>query len=338
MDIRAMKAEPDGRLRRRPSPVGVTGNGAVTRHRLGIAFALGAAVVSGGSVWLNAQVVARVELFGDPGTYTTAKNVVAGAVVLAVAAVAALRGTAQGLTRPRRRSQWWGLAAVAVVGGSLPFLLFFEGLAASGAPGDAQLVHKAGLLAFVALLAPSVLRERLGAFQLAGVGLVLFGYWMLSADLRALQVGRGLLLVLAAALCWAVESVVDRWLLSDVTPVTVAVARLSVGSVVLLAVGLLNGDAARLGDLGVAGWSWVAVTGFVLAVYAGLWLYALANAPALDVTAVLALAVPLTAVVAMVLDGATVPEPGGLVVVAGGAVVVAMTAALSRSPSMSHAR
>lgn len=300
-------------------------------NRLGIVLALAAAVVSGGSVWLNGQVVARVGTFGDPGTYTTAKNLVAGALVLSVAVVATATGSRQGLTRPRSRSHWFGLAAVAVVGGALPFLLFFEGLVASGAPADAQLVHKAGLLAFVALLAPTVLRERSGPLQLAGVGIVLFGYWILSTGMGGLTLGRGLLLVLAAALCWSVESVINRWLLVALTPAVVAVARLSVGSLVLVAIGLVNGDTARLADLGAEAWAWVVLTGAVLGFYAALWLYALANAAVLDVTAVLTLAAPVTAIIAVLADGSGVPDPVGLGVVACGAVVVALAAARGRA-------
>lgn len=305
---------------------------AAPRRPVGIALAVAAAVVSGASVWLNGQVVTRVELFGDPGTYTTAKNLVAGVVVVLAAAAATAARSRQGLAVPRRASQWWGLLAVAVVGGSVPFLLFFEGLAASGAPADAQLVHKAGLLLFVAILAPAVLRERLGALQLAGVGVVLVGYWLLSGDLGGLDVGRGLLLVLAASLCWAAETVLDRWLLADLTPATVAVARLAAGSVVLVGIGLLNGDTARLADLGAAGWGWAALTGVVLALYAGCWLYALANAAALDVTAVLTLAVPITAVIALVVDGTPVPDPAAVVVLGAGAVVVAAAALLAPRP------
>lgn len=300
------------------------------RNRLGIALALAAAVVSGASVWLNGQVVTRVDVFGDPGTYTTAKNLVAGVVVLLVAVVATRAGSPQGLRRPTRRSQWIGLAVVAVVGGALAFLLFFEGLAASGAPADAQLVHKGGLLAFVALMAPTALRERSGPLQLAGVGTVLVGYWILSSNLGGLSLGRGLVLVLAASLCWSVESVIDRWLLAGLSPATVAVARLSAGSVVLVAIGMLNGDTARLGDLGAGPWAWVVLTGAVLALYVTLWLYALANAAVLDVTAVLTLAAPITALVAVVAEGSVVPDPIGLVVVSCGAAVVAVAASTAR--------
>lgn len=313
----------------------VDANTQMRANRTGIVLALGAATVSGFSVWLNSEVVSRAADLGDPGTYTTAKNLVAGIVVLVLAVVATAAGSPHGFTPPRGRAHWWGLAAVAVVGGAVPFLLFFEGLAASGAPADAQLVHKAGLLAFVALLAPGVLCERVGALQLAGMGAVLFGYWILSSDVGGLSLGRGLLLVLAAALCWSVESVLNRWLLGGLSPATVAVARLCAGSVVLLGIGLLNGDTARLGGLGAGAWGWVVLTGLVLACYVALWLYALANAAALDVTAVLALAAPITAIVVVVAEGSAVPDPLGLGLVACGALSVAVAASLPRAtPTM----
>ena len=329
------RARPDPAHRRVPTTA--TSARAGVRRPLGIALAAVAATVSGFSVWLNGQVVGRVDLFGDPGTYTTAKNLVAGTVVLALAAVVTSARSPQGIVRPTRRAQWWGLAAVAVVGGSVPFLLFFEGLAASGAPAEAQLVHKAGLLTFVAVLGPTVLRERLGPLQLGGVALVLVGYWLLSSDLGGLQVGRGLMLVLAAALCWAVESVLDRRLLVDLTPATVAVARLAAGSCLLVLVGTANGDTGRLLELGAAGWAWAALTGVVLAGYAGLWLYGLANAQAVDVTAVLALAAPVTAVVVLLVDGATPPDPAALAVVAAGVAMVALAATWRTSPPTARA-
>jgi drug/metabolite transporter (DMT)-like permease len=303
---------------------GVRGPGRSGRAgRSGIAFALGAAAVSGGSVWLNGQVLARVPVLADPGTYTTAKNLVAGIVLASLALAASVRGSEAGLTRPSRAGQWWGLAAVAVVGGSVPFLLFFEGLAASGSPADAQLVHKAGLLVLVAVLARPVLRERLGSMQALGVAAVLLGYVMLSSDLDGIGAGRGLALVLAAAALWSVETVLDRRLLAGVNPATVAVARLVAGTMVLVAVGVVNGDTARLADLGASGWAWASLTGAVLALYTGLWLYALANARAVDVTAVLALAAPVTAVLALAVDGVALPDPAALAVLAAGALLVA---------------
>lgn len=172
---------------------------------------------------------------------------------------------------------------------------------------------------------------------MAGVGMVLFGYWILSSGMTGLTPGRGLLLVLAAALCWSAESVINRWLLAALSPATVTVARLSAGSVVLVAIGLFNGDTARLADLGAGAWGWVLLTGTVLATYAALWLYALANAAVLDVTAVLTLAAPVTAVIAVVAEDSAVPDPVGVGVVACGALLVALAASRGRATSVASA-
>ena len=69
----------------------------------------------------------------------------------------------------------------------------------------------------------------------------------------------------------------------------------------------------------------------MLAGYAGCWLYGLANAQAVDVTAVLTIAAPVTVIIKVILDGASVPDPVGLAVVAGGAVLVAVAASARTS-------
>lgn len=304
------------------------GTGATT-SRLGMVLAGSAAVVSGLAVWLNAQVVTRVEVVSDPGTYTTAKNLVAAVAILAVAGLSAGRRSPAALTRPGTRGQWVGLLLVSIVGGSVPFLLFFEGLASSGSPVDAQAVHKASLLVFVVVLGPSLLRERLGPLQGAGMVLVVVGYLLMGDDFGAADAG-GLILVGLAAALWALESVIDRWLLSDLSVTTVATARLGVGVVWLLLIGMFTGDTGRLGQLGATGWMWVALTGLVLAAYVACWLGALAEAQAVDVTAVLALAVPITAVLNSVMEDAPLPSPRVLAVIVVGVVAVAAASWNSR--------
>lgn len=291
----------------------------------GLTLAVLAAVISGVAVWINTQAVTRVELFGDAGTYTTAKNLVAAVVVVAVALSAGRRQALVALRRPARRVQWWALLAVSLVGGSVPFLLFFEGLARSGSPVDAQAVHKASLVVLVAVLGPALLRERLGPLQGIGLTLVVVGYLLMGEDLRAADTA-GLLLVLGAAALWAVEAVLDRWLLGELSVATVAVARLGAGALWLVVFGLVTGDTSGLARLGVEGWAWAAVTGVVLAGYTACWLGALAGAQAVDVTAVLALAVPVTAVVNAVAEGTPLSPWYVLALLVLGAVVVAAAA------------
>ena len=108
-------------------------------RRTGILLALATALISGFSVFLNSY---GVKAFGNPTAYTTAKNIVSALVLLAVVGDRPPRpAPAPRLTRPRGPRQWGALAAIGVVGGSVPFVLFFEGLsqgdlAAGGLPAQ----------------------------------------------------------------------------------------------------------------------------------------------------------------------------------------------------------
>src|SRR5215469_1338476 len=100
------------------------------KTRAGLALALVAAVISGFSVYLNSfGVRAWGPAYGGAAAYTTAKNLIAAVVLAAVLGVAWRHSPGEGLTLPRRARHWAALAAIAVIGGSVPFVLFFTGLA-----------------------------------------------------------------------------------------------------------------------------------------------------------------------------------------------------------------
>ena len=114
--------------RREQTRPGATRPGAT--RRTGLLLALATAGISGAAVFLNSY---GVKAFGDATTYTTAKNVIAALVLLALIGAMSARGQGAVLTRPSRRGQWWGLAVVGIFGGAIAFALFFEGLALSSA-------------------------------------------------------------------------------------------------------------------------------------------------------------------------------------------------------------
>ncbi len=134
----------------------------------GHALALAAACVSGVAVFVNGEAVGA---FSSPTVYTTAKNLVAGIVLVAVALT--LAGTPAHRPRPSAAvaSRRPALLAVAVVGGSVTFVLFFEGLARASST-DAAFLHKT-LVVWAAILAVVVLRETVGPAQVAAVALLL---------------------------------------------------------------------------------------------------------------------------------------------------------------------
>ena len=139
-----------------------------TTRATGIALAFVTAVVSGVAVYVNARGVAH---FDDATVYTTAKNAVAGVLLLALALPLLAGPSTSGgrAARPATRRQWLGLVAVACIGGSVPFVLFFEGLARADAT-QAAFIHKT-LVVWVALLAVPLLRERLGPAHVAAIAL-----------------------------------------------------------------------------------------------------------------------------------------------------------------------
>jgi drug/metabolite transporter (DMT)-like permease len=284
-------------------------------RRLGLVLALCTAAVSAVSVYVNASAV---RAFDDATLYTTAKNLVA-AVLLAVLAgsVAAGRRGAGGTPSGR---QWLGLAAVGVVGGSVPFVLFFEGLARATSP-QAAFLQKT-LVVWVALLAVVFLRERVGWPHLAAIALLVVGQVGL-ASVGAFPFDAGAAMILAATWLWSVEVVLVKRLLDDLSSWTLAVARMVLGSLVLL--GWL-GVTGRLGDLAsLTGTQarWLAVTRLLLTAYVALWFAALARAQAVDVTAVLVLGAVGTAVLAGVRDGvALAPQALWLALIAAGVALV----------------
>jgi drug/metabolite transporter (DMT)-like permease len=294
-----------------------------SKRSLGVMLAFATAIVSGVSVYVNGRAVKH---FGDATVYTTAKNAVAGVLLLTLALVAFAppRHEASALrTRPATLRQWLALLAVAVVGGSVPFVLFFEGLARAEAT-QAAFIHKT-LVVWVAILAVPLLRERVGVPHVLAVGLLIVGQAWIIGDAGTFALGTGELMIFAATLLWAVEVVLVKHLLSSLAPRTLAAARMGIGTVVLLGWVAVSG---KLGDLaGLTGdqLSWVLLTGLLLTAYVATWYAALARAQAVDVTAVLVFGAVVTAFISRAADGVPV-DVVGTTLVSAGAVLAAFLA------------
>jgi drug/metabolite transporter (DMT)-like permease len=288
----------------------------MNRTRAGIALAACTAVVSGVSIFVNSYAVKQI---ADAALFTTLKNGVAAAVLLAVALTIVRRAD---LRRVERRD-WLGVGAVGVVGGGVAFLLFFTGLALASAP-SAAFIHKT-LFVWVALLAVPFLGERLGLVQI-GALVALLAAQLLIAPPAGVKWGVGETMIALATLLWAVETVVAKRLLVRVPVGVLAVGRLAVGLIVLAGYLALTGRLSQLGGLTAVQWIWAIGTGVLLAGYVASWFSALSRAPATVVTAVLVIGAPITAVLAG-MAGGVVPTSGqlagyGVLLLAVGAMLV----------------
>ncbi len=294
------------------------------RVRTGILLAAGTAGISGFAVFVNGYGVRAWASVSDPTTYTTFKNLVAALVLIAAGSFAYRWKHADAPVRPRSSRQWFGLIIVAIVGGSLPFALFFEGLARASST-QAALIHKS-LVVWVALLAVIFLRERVRPPHLVAVAVLVWGQIELAGGLSGLGLGSGELMILAATLLWSVEVTLAKRLLADLPSMTLGIARMGGGTAVLLGYGLGRGAFGDLAALGWSHWGWVLVTGLVLSAYVGTWFAALARAPALDVTAVLVAGAILTAFLQTGIRGLPAPPALGTLLVLTGSAVAALTA------------
>ena len=287
--------------------------------------ALLAALVSGVAVFVNGLAVRR---FDDATVYTTAKNLVAG-IVLAGVLVAATWRTRRSEPTPTR-TEWSWLAVVALIGGAVPFVLFFEGLAMATST-DAAFIHKT-LVVWVAIGATAALGERIGPVHVLAIALLLAGHAIVAGGVSLAGFGAGEAMIFAATLIWAVEVVIVKRLLTTVSLSWAASARMLGGSAFLLAWLALRGDLGAFGSFTTNQWWWLALTGTTLALFVSLWYRALALAPAIDVTAVLVIGAAVTAALNSGFRGVPVSSgtPGYLLMLLGAAIVIAYGSPTSR--------
>jgi drug/metabolite transporter (DMT)-like permease len=295
----------------------------MTRRSAGIALAFVTACISGVSIWLNGRAVTH---FSDATVYTTAKNAVAGGLLLVLVLAFGSSGRASLPAIARRR--WPALLTVAVIGGSIPFVLFFEGLARAEAT-QASFIQKT-LVVWVALLAVPLLGERFRAPHALAVVFLIAGQAWLAGSVGTVTFGTGEAMILGATLLWSVEVVFVKRLLGSLPARTLAAARMGLGTALLVCWLALSWKVGQLADLDAAQWRWVLLTGLLLPAYVATWYAALARAQAVDVTAVLVFGAVVTALLSGAADGTAISVAGTILVAAGTGLVA--WAALRRQP------
>lgn len=300
----------------------------------GVVLAGATALVSGISVFVNSYGVRAV---AAPDVYTTAKNLVAVAVLSllavigwgvrrrasrsAAASFVTVAPEARAVPATSRWVEWLGLAYVGVVGGGLAFVLFFDGLAVSE-PASAAFWRDT-LVLWVAVLAILFLREQLRWWNIAAIALLLSGEIMVSGGVGQLAANHGEVDVLLSSVLWAFEVVIARRLLRTRSPATLAMVRMGIGALSLIVYLAATGSLGQLAAMNADQWHWVLWTGVLLSLYVATWMSALARARAVDVTSVLASSALITWLLQL-LAGTASPsgDTVGLVLIGAGAVLV----------------
>lgn len=257
------------------------------RYEKGFKLALATVVFSGVAVFLNSLVVKAV---GDALVFTTVKNL---GVAIIIGVVLGARSFKRQIDWKRiSKKDWLRLLMIGVIGGSLPFYLFFKGLMLAS-PVQAALIHKT-LIFWVALYAVPFLKERISAWQwlaLLGIfgsnfligGLPSFGGW-----------GVGETMILGATILWSIENIIAKAVLKRVEADVVVGARMILGSIILLLAVAGSGKLGLVMRLNGAQWLMTLASVGLLSGYVMSWYRALKLAPVTMVATVLCLATVIT--------------------------------------------
>lgn len=283
-------------------------------------LALVTALVSGVSVFINSYGVRRVP---DPFVFTTAKNVIVAALLIA-GIVAVTRWSE---FRALDRIGWLKLVSLGAVGGGVPFLMFFYGLSKADAP-TAAFMHKT-LFIWVAVLAVPLLGERVGRLQAFALALLVIGNLALGNRPARWSLGEAEMFTLGATLIWAVEAVLARRYLANGLSTPVAAAgRMGFGAVVMLSYVAVTGRLGTMAEMDASQWGWVLLTAAFLGAYVLSYYSALKAAPAVMVSSVLVVGSVITAGLhAAVNSRSYTPEQIAGFAVIGLAIVIALAAA-----------
>lgn len=291
-------------------------------------LALGTALISGFSNYIGKIGVTAVK---DPLLFTTLKNAVVA--VLLIGIFIAMRRWRE--IRTLKGKHWLKLIAVGVIGGSVPFALFFIGLSRTSAL-NASLIHKT-LFIWVLLLALPILKERVAAWQWVGIGLIAAANFLVGG-FTGFKFNQGELMVLGATLLWAVENVIAKAVLKDVSSTTVAAARMVFGSALLIAFAAFQDKGVALSTLSVVQWKWTLISSALLLGYVLTWYAALKRAPATYVATLLVPATLVTNVLSALFITHAFPRVqflNALLVTAGIALVIGFVKRANALPSPS---
>jgi drug/metabolite transporter (DMT)-like permease len=255
----------------------------MTNRNKGLALVLGTAIISGISVFINGYSVKMI----NPSAFTFAKN-----ALVAVALLAIVLGFSQLKEIMKMTLRQWGqLVLIGLIGGSIPFLLFFNGLAITGSAAG-SFIHKSMFL-YVAVAAVIFLKEKLNPkLLLAAVVLLVGNLFILQADM--VNPGIGHLLVLGATLMWAIENILSKKLLGEVSGNVVACGRMFFGSIFLLAYLGFTNQLGPVAAMTSQQWLWTAIPSVLLLGFVLSWYNGLKHVPVSLATVILLIASPIT--------------------------------------------
>lgn len=250
------------------------------------------AIISGFSIFINKFGVSVV----NPYIFSWLKNLIVA--ILLTGIILAFKDWQ--ILRDLTKKQWLLLILIGLVGGSIPFLLFFKGLSLTSAAQGAFL-HKT-MFVYVAVFAALFLKEKIDKrFLFGALFLVLANLFLLKKLPTSLN--QGDILIFLATLLWAIENTISKYVLRELKSRTVAWARMFFGSFFIFIFLLVMGQVSLITSLNFQQISWVMITAVFLFGYVVTWYSGLKYIPASQATVILLFGLPITTVLSFISSG-----------------------------------
>lgn len=250
----------------------------------GLLLVLGTAIISGFSIFINKYSVSVI----NPYIFTFLKNIL---VVLALSGI--IFGTKNWkILKDLTIKQWRSLLIIGIVGGGLPFLLFFKGLSLTNA-AEGSFIQKT-MFIYVFLLASVFLKEKINKNFLIGGLFLMLGNLFLLGKTSLLVLNKGALLIFIATLFWAIENIISKYVLKDLSAKIVGWGRMFFGSLFILAFLLATRQLPLIGGLSLKQINWAMITAVLLLGYVLTWYNGLKHIPVSEAAAILTLGAPVT--------------------------------------------
>lgn len=256
----------------------------------GILLVLGTALISGVSIFINRFGVEVI----NPYIFTGLKNFITVLWLLVIILSIGEFKQFKALTK----KQWLQLVLIGLIGGSIPFLLFFKGLSITTGP-EAGLIHKLIFLPVI-LMAFIFLKEKINKSLLIGAGFLILGtILLLKFNFSNIIFDKGDLLILIATLFWAVEQIISKKAVAEISPRIVALGRLGFGFGFIVFFWIASGQIGLLANLSLYQFNWALITAIILLGYVLTWYTGLKYIKVSSAICILTLGASITALLSM---------------------------------------
>lgn len=261
-------------------------------YRKGIFLATITACISGISIFSNSLFVSKT----DPLIFAITRNAMVAFLLTGVLIFTKKYTELLHLSK----KQWLQLIIIGAIGGGIPFALFFTGLSQIGAV-NGNILNKT-IFIWVALLAVPMLHEKITLAQIAGYAAVFLGMFVIGGTFTLIP-SAGSWLVLLATMLWALEYVLSKITLNDMSPELLGWGRIVFGLPFLFGASVIVGKTYLLASTATYVFLPLIISSVLLVFYILSWYGALKRAPATLVSSILVLAPFVTAILAFGIQG-----------------------------------